>query len=125
MKDERRRVLVVDEEQAIIDVFHEHLAVEYDVTSTLNGKRAVELFRVSRPHLMFLDVAMAGINGLDILKTVKEVDPTVPVIMITASRDHGLAAEALKHGAFSYLPKPFDAKYLEHLVAAALSGRTR
>jgi DNA-binding NtrC family response regulator len=125
MKDERRRVLVVDEEQAIIDVFHEHLAVEYDVTSTLNGKRAVELFRVSRPHLMFLDVAMAGINGLDILKAVKEMDPTVPVIMITASRDHTLAAQALQEGAFSYLPKPFDAKYLEHLVAAALSGRTR
>jgi DNA-binding NtrC family response regulator len=125
MRDERRRVLVVDEEQTIIDVFHEHLAVEYDVTSTLNGKRAVELFRASRPDLMFLDVALAGINGLDILKAVKEMDPTVPVIMITASRDHGLAAEVLQHGAFSDLPKPFDAKYLEHLVAAALSGRTR
>jgi DNA-binding NtrC family response regulator len=123
--DRRRRVLVVDDEQGIIDVFLEYLAVNYDVTSALNGKRAIELFRASRPDLMFLDIAMPGINGLDVLKAVKELDPAIPVIMITASTDTALTGEAIKQGAFSYLPKPFDVRYLDHLVAAALSSRTR
>jgi DNA-binding NtrC family response regulator len=74
---------------------------------------------------MFLDIAMPGINGLEVLKAVKELDPTIPVIMITASTDTALTGEAIKQGAFSYLPKPFDVRYLDHLVAAALSSRSR
>lgn len=123
-RDRRRRVLVVDDEQEIIDIFQEHLAVDYDVTSALNSLRAIELFRASRPDLVFLDVSMPGINGLDLLKAVKEIDPTIPVIMVSASTDTSLMAETIRHGAFSYLPKPFDVRYLDHLVAAALSGRT-
>jgi len=52
---------------------------------------------------------------------VKDFDPTIPVITITANTDTSLAAEVIKRGAFSYLPKPFDFRYLEHLAASALS----
>src|SRR6267143_6680102 len=115
----RQRILVVDDEQSIIDILQEHLATTYDVTSVRNGKRALELVRATRPDRIFLDIAMPGINGMDVLKAVKELDPTIPVITITANADTSLAAEVIKHGAFSYLPKPFDLRYLEHLAATA------
>jgi DNA-binding NtrC family response regulator len=117
----RRRILVVDDEQEVIDTLQEHLATTYDVTSSRNGKRALELVRATRPDLIFLDVAMPGINGMDVLKAVKQLDAKIPVIAITASADTALAAEALRHGAFSYFPKPFDFRYLDHLAAMALS----
>jgi DNA-binding NtrC family response regulator len=117
----RRKILVVDDEQSIIDTLQEHLATTYDVTSARNGKRALELVRALRPDLIFLDIAMTGINGMDVLKAVKQLDPTIPVIAITASADSSLAAEVLKHGAFSYFPKPFDLRYLDHIAAMALS----
>ena len=112
---------MVDDEQDIIDILQEHLATTYDVTSARDGRRALELVRATRPDLIFLDIAMRGIDGMDVLKAVKDFDPTIPVITITANADTSLAAEVIKHGAFSYLPKPFDLRYLEHLAASALS----
>ncbi len=119
---------MVDDEQDIIDILQEHLATDYDVTSARDGRRALELVRATRPDLIFLDIAMPGINGLDVLKAMKQLDPAIPVITITKNVDISLAAEAIKHGAFSYVPKPFDLRYMDHLLAAALSrggGRTR
>jgi len=113
--------LVVDDEQDIIDVLQEHLAKHYDVASALDGARVLDLVRAKRPDLILLDIAMPGSNGVDVLKAVKELDPTIAVIMITANADNALAAEAIKSGAFSYFPKPFDLRYLDHLAAAALS----
>ena len=112
---------MVDDEPDIIDIFEEHLAKDYDVTAVRNGTRALELVRATRPDLIFLDIAMPGINGMDVLKAVRQLDPTIPIIMITANADNALAAEVIKRGAFSYLPKPFDLKYLDHLAALALS----
>jgi len=110
----RRKILVVDDEQSIIDILQEHLATTYDVTSARDGKRALELVRATHPDLIFLDVAMPGINGVDVLKAVKQLDPTIPIIAITGNRDTAIAAEGL--------PKPFDLRYLEHLAASALRG---
>jgi two-component system NtrC family response regulator/two-component system nitrogen regulation response regulator GlnG len=113
----------VDDEQDILDILHEHFAKEFDVEIATDGMKALAIVRARRPDVIFLDINMPGINGVDVLKSVKEFDATIPVLMITANADNALAAEAIKRGAFSYVPKPFDLKYLNHLVAAALSGR--
>jgi DNA-binding NtrC family response regulator len=124
--DERRpRVLVVDDEQDIIDILREHLAKTFDVDTANDGGKALAVARTNPPDVMFLDIHMPGVNGVDVLKSVKELDPTIAVLMVTANADNTLAAEALKRGAFSYVPKPFDLRYLDHLVAAALSQRAR
>ena len=123
MGDPRRRILLVDDEQDILDILHEHFAKECDVETAADGMTALALVRARRPDVIFLDINMPGINGVDVLKSVKELDATIPVLMVTASADNALAAEAIKRGAFSYVPKPFDLKYLNHLVAAALSSR--
>ena len=123
MGDPRRRILLVDDEQDILDILHEHFAKECDVETAADGMTALALVRARRPDVIFLDINMPGINGVDVLKSVKELDATIPVLMVTANADNALAAEAIKRGAFSYVPKPFDLKYLNHLVAAALSSR--
>jgi DNA-binding NtrC family response regulator len=120
----RRRILLVDDEQDILDLLHEHFAKECDVETAADGMTALAIVRARRPDVIFLDINMPGINGVDVLKSVKELDATIPVLMVTANADNALAAEAIKRGAFSYVPKPFDLKYLNHLVAAALSART-
>src|SRR6266850_4452956 len=117
----RQSILLVDDEQNIIDILQEHLAKNYDVASALDGASALKSIRAKRPDLVFLDFAMPGISGVDVLKAVKEIDPTIPVVMITANPDNAVAAEAIRRGAFSYFPKPFDLRYLDHLAAAALS----
>jgi len=119
----RRRILLVDDEQDILDLLHEHFAKECDVETAADGMTALAIVRARRPDVIFLDINMPGINGVDVLKSVKEIDATIPVLMVTANADNALAAEAIKRGAFSYVPKPFDLKYLNHLVAAALSRR--
>jgi len=119
----RRRILLVDDEQDILDLLHEHFAKECDVETAADGMTALAIVRARRPDVIFLDINMPGINGVDVLKSVKEIDATIPVLMVTANADNALAAEAIKRGAFSYVPKPFDLKYLNHLVAAALSSR--
>ena len=123
MGDPRRRILLVDDEQDILDILHEHFAKECDVETAADGMTALAIVRARRPDVIFLDINMPGINGVDVLKSVKELDATIPVLMVTANADNALAAEAIKRGAFSYVPKPFDLKYLDHLVAAALSSR--
>jgi CheY-like chemotaxis protein len=123
-----RRILVVDDEQEIIDVLKEYLAKGgHIVDSAQDGTRAIELVRARRPDLVFLDIHMPGINGVDALKAIKEFDSRLPVIVITANDDNALAATAIAGGAFSHVQKPFDLRYLDHLLAAALSrggGRT-
>src|SRR6267143_1808587 len=99
----RRRILVVDDEQDIIDILQEHLATTYDVTSARDGRRALELVRATHPDLIFLDIAMPGINGMDVLKAMKQLDPTIPVIAISAaaritSRGRGRSAAAQRQG---------------------------
>ncbi len=81
----------MDDEQDIIDILHEHFAKKCDVETAA---------------VIFLDINMPGINGVDVLKSVKEIDATIPVLMIAANADNALAAEAIKRGAFSYVPKP-------------------
>ena len=118
----------MDDEQDIIDVLHEHFAKDCEVAVALDGTTGIEMVRTQRPDVIFLDINMPGVNGVDVLKIVKELDPSIPVVMITANPDNAVAAEAIRRGALSYLPKPFDLKYLNHLLAAALSGgggRTR
>ena len=118
----RRRMLVVDDEQGIVDVLKEHFEARYDVDIALNGTQAIKLVRAKRPDVILLDLRMPGLAGVDVLKAVHKVEPKLPVFIITANEDIDVAAEAIAQGAFSYVPKPFDFEYLDHLVAVALGG---
>ena len=120
-KAARRRVLVVDDEREVAEVLREHFEATYDVDTAPDGKRALKLIRTRRPDVILLDIHMPGLNGLEVLKRIEKIDGKPVVIFVTANEDTDVAAQAMTTGAFSYVPKPFDFQYLDHLVAVALS----
>ena len=116
------RILVVDDEAPIREVLTEYFATEgYAVEVATSGVEALTAIRGRRADLVLLDVRMPGLDGVQVLRRIRELDDSVPVIMVTANEDVGLAKETLKLGAFDYIAKPFDFEYLDRAVAAGLA----
>jgi DNA-binding NtrC family response regulator len=115
---ESKRILIVDDEPLITEVLSEHFKGDYDVETALNGTDALTAILRQRPDIVLLDINMPRMNGVEVLRDIKQIDQTIAVIMVTANEQIALAAEALKSGAFGYVPKPFDFRYLDHMVAA-------
>ena len=116
----RRRLLIVDDEPLILEVLTEHFKTEYDVDTALNGADALGAILRARPDAVMLDINMPRMNGVEVLKDIKQIDDSIAVIMVTANEQVAMAAEALRNGAFGYVPKPFDCRYLDHMLAAIL-----
>ena len=118
--DARRRVLVVDDEPLILEVLAEHFKSEFDVETAPNGADALGAILRQRPDVVLLDINMPRMNGVAVLRDIKQIDESIPVIMVTANEQVQLAAESLKAGAFGYVPKPFDFRYLDHMLATIM-----
>jgi two-component system response regulator PrrA len=121
----RRRLLIVDDEPLILEVLSEHFKTEYDVDTALNGADALGAILRVRPDVVMLDINMPRMNGVEVLKDIKQIDDSIAVIMVTANEQVAMAAEALRNGAFGYVPKPFDLRYLDHMLATILDRAPR
>lgn len=119
----RRRLLIVDDEPLILEVLTEHFKSDYEVETALNGADALGAILRERPDVVMLDINMPRMNGVEVLKDIKQIDDSIAVIMVTASEQVTMAAEALRSGAFGYVPKPFDFRYLDHMLATILGNR--
>src|SRR5207245_2993910 len=118
MVDEaRRRVLIVEDEPRSLEVLSQHFKSDFDVETAPNGADALGAILRQRPDVVLLDINMPRMNGVEVLKDIKQIDESIAVIMVTANEQVQLAAEALKGGAFGYVPKPFDFRYLDHMLA--------
>lgn len=122
--DAMKRMLVVDDEPELLDIFRAHFNGRYEVDTASSGAAAVERFIRQRPDVVFLDVNMPGANGVEVLKLFKQTDARIPIIMMTANTEIRVAEECMKQGAFSYVPKPFNLIYMDHMAALA-SEQTR
>ena len=120
--DRRRRVLIVDDEPLIVELLKEHLKTAYEVETVLSGDDALHAVSRQRPDVVLLDINMPRMNGVEVLKSLKRIDGTIAVIVVTANEQIALAGETLKYGAFGYVPKPFDFRYLDHLLASLFGG---
>ncbi|HXE00171.1 MAG TPA: response regulator [Candidatus Acidoferrum sp.] len=118
-----KRVLVVDDEPELTDVVREYLQDRYEVVVAHNGTAALAVAKEKRPDAVFLDINMPGPSGLDVLRELRRADPTIVVIMVTVNTEVAVVQECLREGAFAYVPKPFDLKYVEHMAALATQGR--
>ena len=121
----RRRILIVDDEPLITEVLGEHFRGDFDVETALSGTDALTAIVRQRPDLVLLDINMPRMNGVEVLRDLKKIDDSITVIMVTANEQVALAAEALKLGAFGYIPKPFDFRYLDHMVATLFDRPAR
>src|SRR5687767_15100963 len=104
-----RKVLIVDDEPGIRQALGQLLEFEgYEVRSADNAVDGIKQYEAWRPHLVFMDVKMAGIDGLEALKRLREIDPAAVVVMISGHATIQTAVEATQLGAYDILEKPLD-----------------
>jgi two-component system nitrogen regulation response regulator NtrX len=107
------RVLVVDDEGGIRDALRQVLEYEgWEVRTAGSGGEAITVYPDFRPHVVLLDVKMAGLDGLDTLSRLRELDPPATVVMISGHGTIATAVQATRRGAFDFLEKPLDADKL-------------
>ncbi len=110
-------VLICDDEEGIRESFKLILSDSYDLKFAVNGLEALELLKTLNPSVMLLDIKMPKLHGMEILKQVKKLKPSLPVLIVTGYQSVEMAQEAIKNGAADYIPKPFDSKYILKAVA--------
>ncbi len=116
-----RRVLVVDDEQGIRGALGQLLEYEgYEVKTAANGQDGLVEYERFHPHLVFMDVKMAGMDGMEALKRVKQKDPQAIVVMISGHATIQNAVEATQLGAYDILEKPLDTDRILVLLRNAL-----
>lgn len=118
------RILVVDDEEGIRKILRQVLEYEgHDVRVASGGGEAIELYGETRPDLVFMDVKMARMDGLEALDRIREHDPTACVVMISGHGNIHTAVEATRRGAYDFLEKPLDTDRLMLTIRNALQQR--
>lgn len=118
-------ILVTDDERAIRNTLKEILEFEdYQVSTAESGAEAIEFVEKNQIDLIFLDIKMKGMDGLETLKEIRKLGFQMPVIMISGHGTIEIAVEATKHGAFDFLEKPPDLNRLLLATRNALSQQT-
>lgn len=106
---DKQKILIVDDQNGIRVLLVEVFSVEgYQTFQASNGKTALEIVRRENPDLVLLDMKIPGMDGLDILKHIKAINPGVKVIMMTAYGELDMIKEATDLGALMHFTKPFD-----------------
>ena len=114
-------ILVVDDDPYIQEALGDRLeSLGYRVARASDGKQALELIDHQDPQMVFLDIEMPGMKGLDVLREIRAREKDFPVVMITAYGSVDLAVEAMKEGAYDFIPKPFKANHIALVVEKAM-----
>ena len=114
------RLLLVDDEEGYVSVLAKRMAKRnIDVTPALSGSAGIQVLRNNTFDVAVLDLKMEDMDGIEVLKIFKIMDPHMPVIMLTGHGSETAAREGIQFGAFDYLTKPCD---LEELVAKILAA---
>src|SRR5437764_8452840 len=119
------RILIVDDEEVLRDVLDAVLRREgFDVVMAASGEQALAVLDDDDAiDLVILDIMLPGISGIDTLRAMRISNPNLPVLIITAFSSIDGAIEAMKHGAFHYIPKPFKNEEVVLTVNKALEQR--
>jgi DNA-binding NtrC family response regulator len=123
----KAKILIIDDDTSLRRVLEYNLQEEgYEVQAASSGEEGLYLFGQSQPNLVITDMKMSGMDGLMVLKSIKERSPETLVIIITAFGTVDVAVEAMKAGAYDYITKPFNRDELKFTVRKALqfSGLT-
>lgn len=120
MKNTIPRILVVDDEQAVLDLLAYNLRkAHYDVITATDGRQALDLARQAEPDLILLDLMLPLVDGLDVCRAIRR-DSKTPIIMITARGEEVDRVVGLELGADDYVCKPFSVRELMARVKAVL-----
>ena len=118
------KILVIDDEKPTLMMFRLTLAAYgYDVLTAENGQEGLDVFNRDRPSIVLTDIKMPGMNGIEVLKQVKAIDPSTEVIVITGHGDMDLAIQALNLDATDFINKPIQRHLLEQAIRRARERR--
>ena len=118
-----KNVWVVDDDESIRWVLEKGLSDGgMEVQTFDSANKVIKKLETENPHLILTDIRMPGPSGIDLLDKVKELRPDIPVIIMTAHSDLDSAVESYEHGAWEYLPKPFDIEEALSMVKRATSA---
>ncbi|MBI3413835.1 MAG: sigma-54-dependent Fis family transcriptional regulator [Verrucomicrobia bacterium] len=117
------KLLLIDDEADVQYSFRRIFnSPEIELATATSGEEGLKLIPKLKPDLVITDIRMGGINGLETLRRLRQLDPKLPVILMTAYGTTQMAIEAMKLGAYDYILKPFDVPKLKQLVQAALKA---
>lgn len=123
---DKKKILVVDDEDTVCRSIKKALVrEEYDIDVALSGEEALKMEGQKKYDVIIVDLMMPGLNGMDLLKSLKSMSPAVQVIMITGYPTMKNTLQAMQIGAFDFLPKPFLPYDLRNLVGRALAARDK
>jgi DNA-binding NtrC family response regulator len=118
------RILIVDDEKDFCEIlFHVVKKEGFAPLVAHDGETALEMVRMGMPDALLLDVKMPGMDGMEVLRRAKKIDPDLPVLMITAYGGLHGAVQAMREGAVDYLAKPLDNRELIEKLRRALANR--
>jgi len=117
-----KSVLVVDDNQVIQDILKQFLGRGYSVEVAGSASLALMAVIQKSPDAIILDVRMPGVDGLSLLKSLREIGVKTPIFVITGYDSTQVAVEAMENGATGYLPKPFDLLHLDRLISHAIES---
>ena len=116
----KRTVLVVDDERGIRHSFYTVLKDPYHVLLAETGQEAIDILEHNSVDLILLDILLPDDDGLHILRKMKDMDPQIEVIMVTAVKEIKTAVKAIKLGAYEYIIKPFEVNEVLNIMSRAL-----
>ncbi len=119
------RLLVVDDEPSVCAFVQDYFSPKgYEVIPAATGQEGLRRLREDRPHLLLLDIMLPDVDGLDVLREAKAIDPALSVVMLTGVLDEDIGRQALQQGACDYVTKPVDLNHLERVVWYMLATMT-
>jgi len=115
------RILLIDDDKNLLRVTAFNLKTAgFDIVTAASGRDGFEQLQKSVPDLVITDVKLGDMNGLELMEKIKNQTPDVPVIVITAYGSIDMAVKAMKHGAFNFIPKPFERETLRRSCVKAI-----
>jgi DNA-binding NtrC family response regulator len=121
---ESTNILIVDDELSVRDSLTKWFREDgYRTEAAADAKEALEKLKPGVWDIIFLDIKLPGMDGMELQQRIKGIDPNITIIMITAYATVDTAVKSLKEGAYDYVTKPVDPDYLSHLVANVVKQR--
>lgn len=119
------KLVIVDDEVEICDFLRSFFEERnYEVKTASSGQAALDLVEQFKPHIVLLDIKMPGMDGIQVLGTLKKKFPRTKVIMVTALETRDKIEECLRLGADNYITKPLSLEYLENDVREKIEAVT-
>ena len=117
------KILIIDDEQVVCDALKKFLTKkEYKVSTALSGEEGIKKIKINedKPHIVLLDIRMPGMDGIETLKKIREIDKNIGIIMVTAVKENEVGRKCMELGAYDYIIKPFSIDYLETVLMVKL-----